>query len=99
MVNAFLRKERTNLPSFYLTTFYLRTPRISSFKEISRERINPNCCNTSWMFSYSLVLTYNLKEFILLTIIYIEAIPSRAVVDNDLVNINKSISFPLNYTT
>lgn len=98
MVHAFFRKERTNLPSFYLTTFYLRTPRISSFKEMSKERINPDCCN-SWMFSYSLMLAYNLKEFILLTIIYIEAIPSRAVVDNDLVNINKSISFPPNCTT
>lgn len=51
------------------------------------------------MFSYSLMLAYNLKEFILLTTIYNEALPSRAVVDNDLVNINKSTSFPPNYTT
>lgn len=71
---------------------------MSSFKEMSKERINPNCCN-SWMFSYSLMLAYNLKEFILLTTIYIEALLSRAVVDNDLVNVNKSISFPPNYTT
>lgn len=36
---------------------------------------------------YSVMLTYNWKYF--LTIIYIEAIPTRFDVDNDLVNINK----------
>lgn len=36
---------------------------------------------------YSVMLAYNWKY--VLTIIYIEAIPTRFFVDNDLVNINK----------
>lgn len=36
---------------------------------------------------YSVMLAYNWKY--VLTIIYIEAIPNRFVVDNDVVNINK----------